>query len=301
MKSKLMQCLLTMLLCLTMLLPALSLAEGRVVNLIDQPDAAYAFEEGAELLTIVFPNVHGSDCAILMYQDEVFMIDCSTDDQSPELVVPVLKQLGITRVHTAFNSHPHDDHLTGFEFITDQAAIDRVLVAFPTKYNQVITRTSYRLGKKGVPFETVQDGDVLTMGDGAVVMYASQRDGTEYTTNDRSCTLMLTYGECRMFFAGDIENRGQNGLLKRPPEQGVKCDILKYPHHGHEAINDALFAQMDPELAIVTAHQLPAKKGFAFLERKKVPGVSTWYGSLRLRTDGSIWVLDMLPQAEEEQ
>lgn len=290
--------LLALLLTLLLLLPCLAAAEGKVVNLIDQPDAPYAFEEGAEMLTIVFPNIHGSDCAILMYRDEVFMIDCSTDDQAPELVVPVLKQLGVTRVHTAFNSHPHDDHLTGFEFITEQAKIDRVLIAFPQKFNNVIIRTVYRLTQKGIPFETVEDGDVLTMGDGQVVMTVNQRTGGSYTTNDQSATLMVNYGDCRIFFAGDIENRGQAGLLKNPPEGGLHCDILKYPHHGHAGINDELFALMNPELAIVTAHQLPAKNGFAYLARKGVPGVSTWYGSLRLRTDGHIWVLDNLPQPE---
>lgn len=300
MKSTVMKRLLAALLTL-MLLPCLSMAEGRVINLIDQPDTPYAFAGDAELLTIVFPDIHGSDCAILMYQDEVFMIDCSTDDQSPEHVVPVLEQLGITRVHTAFNSHPHDDHLTGFEFITDQAQIDRVLIAFPPRYNNVIIRTHYRLTQKGIPFETVQDGDVLSMGDGGVSMDVIQRDGTSYTTNDKSAMLMVSFGQCRIFFAGDIENRGQAGLLKRLPEGGVHCDILKYPHHGHAEIKDDLFDLIDPELAIVTAHQLPAKAGFAYLERRGVPGVSTWYGSLRLRTDGQIWVLDNLPAPEVKE
>ena len=280
------------------LLPLAALAEGSVVNLIDDPEADYAFEEGAELFTIVFPPIHGSDCASLMYQDEVMMIDCSTDDQSPLLVVPVLQMLGITHVNTAFNSHPHDDHLTGFEYITEQATIDRLLVGFDLNYNWVIDRTNHRLGKVGVPLERVSDGDVLTMGDSSVVMKAYQRHGGGYTTNDRSVTLMVSYGDRTIFFAGDIENRGQKGLLDNPPADGLKADILKYPHHGHAKVNDDLFALIDPELCIVTAHQLPAADGFAYLKRMNVPGVSTWYGTLRLRTDGHIWVLDRITEGE---
>ena len=68
-----------------------ALAEDCIVNLLDQPDAAYAFEEGAPILEIVYPNVHGSDACILRMNGEVMMIDCSTDDQSPLLVVPVLR------------------------------------------------------------------------------------------------------------------------------------------------------------------------------------------------------------------
>ena len=60
-------------------------------------------------------------------------------------------------------------------------------------------------------------------------------------------------------------------------------------------MNKELFQLIDPELSIVTAHEFPADDGFAFLAEMGVPGVSTWYGVLRLRTDGVIWVLDMLP------
>lgn len=289
--------LLTLLLILC-LLPMAALAESSIVNLIDNPDAEYAFDENAELFTIVFPPIHGSDCAILMYRDEVMMIDCSTDDQAPLLVVPVLKMLGVTRVDTAFNSHPHDDHLTGFEFITDDVTIGRLVVAFESDYNWVINRTTYRLHNRGVPIEHVADGDVLTLGDGAVTMNVYQRHGGGYTTNDRSATLMITYGDRTIFFAGDIENRGQKGLLDNPPAAGLKADILKYPHHGHAQVNDELFKLIDPELCVVTAHEYPAKAGFTYLDRVKVPGVSTWYGTLRLRTDGHIWVLDRITEGE---
>lgn len=280
------------------LLPFSALAEGSVVNLIDNPDAEYAFDEGAELLTIVFPPIHGSDCAILMYGDEVMMIDCSTDDQSPLLVVPVLEMLGVTHVNTAFNSHPHDDHITGFEFITGQATIDRLLVGFDPDYNYIIRRTVRVLTETGTAVEQVSDGDVLSMGDGAITMNVYQRQGGGFTTNDLSATLLITYGDRTIFFTGDIENRGQEGLLADTPETGLRADILKYPHHGHARMNDELFALIDPELCIVTAHQLPARDGFQYLERMNVPAVSTWYGTLRLRTDGHIWVLDRITEGE---
>jgi len=283
-------------LCLLLIfLPCLSLAEGAVINLIDHPDAEYAFAEDAELFTIVYPNIHGSDCCIMMYQDEVWMVDCSTDDQAPKLVVPALAALGVTHVDVAFNSHPHDDHITGFEFIGDQASIGKLLIAFDNNHNHILKRTVYRLTNKGTAVERVYDGDVLTMGDGGVVMDVVQRHGGEFTDNDRSAMLMVRFGKRSIFMTGDIENRGQKGLLKNPPACGVAADILKYPHHGHAKMDDELFRLMNPELVIVTAHEMPADDGFAFLKRMDVPGVSTWYGCIRLRTDGQIWVVDRYP------
>ena len=55
-----------------LMLPLSCLGEGTIINLIDNPEAEYSFEEGKEIFTIVYPNIHGSDAAILMYQGEVW-------------------------------------------------------------------------------------------------------------------------------------------------------------------------------------------------------------------------------------
>lgn len=269
--------------------------ESCVVNLIDNPEAEYAFEEGKDIFSIVYPNVTGSDAAILQYQDEVWMIDCSTDDQSPKFVVPALEDLGITHIDVAFNSHPHDDHITGFEFLDKQATIGKLIVAFDRNYNYHIQRTFYRLEKKNVTFEYTKDGDVFTMGDGGVKMTVIQRTGGGYTDNDKSAMLYIQYGDRTLFSTGDIENRGQKGLLNNLPECGIKADVLKYPHHGHAPINQELFDLIDPEIVLISAHESVADDGFAFIKRNGVPGLSTWYGIIRFRTDGNIWVVDMLP------
>ncbi len=269
--------------------------ESCIVNLIDNPEAEYAFEEGKDIFSIVYPNVTGSDAAILQYQDEVWMIDCSTDDQSPKFVVPALEDLGITHIDVAFNSHPHDDHITGFEFLDKQATIGKLIVAFDRNYNYHIQRTFYRLEKKNVTFEYTKDGDVFTMGDGGVKMTVIQRTGGGFTDNDKSAMLYIQYGDRTLFSTGDIENRGQKGLLNNLPECGIKADVLKYPHHGHAPINQELFDLIDPEIVLISAHESVADDGFAFIQRNGVPGLSTWYGIIRFRTDGNIWVVDMLP------
>lgn len=283
--------LLILLLCLT--LPLTAAAEGCIVNLIDDPDASYVFQPGAQVLEIVFPQIYGCDACILRMGDEVLMIDAATDHQSP-VVAKALKLMGIDRVHTALNTHPHDDHITGFEFLPETATIDRLLVGFDRAYNNHIKRTAYHMDRLGIPMEQVQDGDVLTLGGATLTLL--QRTGTMFTTNDMSVTVMLSYGQRRMFFASDLEIRGELRYVSEPPACGLKADILKYPHHGHWEMREELFALIQPELAIVTAHEYPAARGFAFLRQHGTPGLSTYHGMIRLRTDGVIWVVDYYPQ-----
>ncbi len=73
------QKLLLLLLMMALLLPTFAMAETPViVNLVENPDAEYHFEDGAKILEIVFPRVYSSDCILLRYDGMVMMIDAST-------------------------------------------------------------------------------------------------------------------------------------------------------------------------------------------------------------------------------
>ena len=72
------QKLLLLLLMMAMLLPTFAMAETPViVNLVENPDAEYHFEDGAKILEIVFPRVYSSDCILLRYDGMVMMIDAT--------------------------------------------------------------------------------------------------------------------------------------------------------------------------------------------------------------------------------
>ena len=106
------------LLLILCLVPMVSLADDVVVNLIHNPDASYAFREGAEVLEIVFPQIYGADACIIRMGDEVMMVDAATDHQAP-IVAHALEVMGIDHIDVAYNTHPHDDHITGFEYIPE--------------------------------------------------------------------------------------------------------------------------------------------------------------------------------------
>lgn len=82
------QKLLLILLMMAMLLPTFAMAETPViVNLVENPDAEYHFEDGAKILEIVFPRVYSSDCILLRYDGMVMMIDASTTSTLPTTAI----------------------------------------------------------------------------------------------------------------------------------------------------------------------------------------------------------------------
>lgn len=104
------QKLLLLLLMMAMLLPTFAVAETPViVNLVENPDAEYHFEDGAKILEIVFPRVYSSDCILLRYDGMVMMIDASTKNATMRnRIYTACDTLGIDHIDIAYNSHPHD-------------------------------------------------------------------------------------------------------------------------------------------------------------------------------------------------
>ena len=62
--------------------------------------------------------------------DEVMMIDAATAGQRAR-VKAALEYAQVDRVNVAFNTHPHDDHIVGFQYVPEAAAIDKMIITFP--------------------------------------------------------------------------------------------------------------------------------------------------------------------------
>lgn len=278
--------------------PLFAAADGSVINLITSPNSEYSFAEGVPLLEVVFPRVHSSDCAILRFDGEVMMIDASLPGSGMQArIKSALEAMGVTRIDRAFNSHPHNDHIGGFETVFSHTPIDHMVLTFPEDYNKHMISCVGFLKHHDVPISHVGDGDVLTMGASNAVRFdVIQRTGPRWTENDESAMLLLTYGERTLLFAADVENRAQTAYAEDPPAPGIRADILKYPHHGLVRMNSAFFDAVSPDLTLNNGGLDTGREGRNFLKKKKADFLVGYKGLTRMRTDGNIWVVDYLDE-----
>lgn len=282
---------LLMLLCL---LPSLALCEGRVINLAADPDAEWSFADDAAILEVIFPAVKGADACILRMGGEVMMVDAATIGQR-QAVADALVQMGVDHVHTGFNTHPHDDHITGFQRVPEVAAMDRLVITFPEDANNHMKQTLKVMDELGIPVEHAADGDVFTLGDAQITVI--QKTESWFSENNCSAMLMVQLGECRLLLAADVELDAQNLLLKTCPE-ALDADILKYPHHGVVKAGWNFLKHVGAELAVVTNGRYSVKNTREDAAKRKLPLIYTDEGMVRLRTDGNIWVVDQWEKAE---
>ena len=158
---------------MAMLLPTFAMAETPViVNLVENPDAEYHFEDGAKILEIVFPRVYSSDCILLRYDGMVMMIDASTKNATMRnRIYTACDTLGIDHIDIAYNSHPHDDHIDGFQFVNEYAPISKFLITFPEDFNARMKSAVKFMKANNIPIEQIANGDTFTLGeDGGVKM-----------------------------------------------------------------------------------------------------------------------------------
>ena len=263
------------------------------VHRINAPDvsADFAFAEDADLLEIIFPQILDCDAAFLRCGGETMLIDCATSGQA-QRILNMFKQLGITHVDKIVNTHPHADHIGGFAELIKEITVDELWLCFPAEETVHCANAIKAAERAGVAVRTFGDGDTLTLG--TATMQVWMLDKPEYTRlNDRSAQIMLTFVQRKMLFSADLEQKGQNGLIEKVGAEMLKADVLKYPHHGLQALTPEYRAAVSPELAIVTCNQRETE-GKKYIRRTALDTVWTVPGFIHLTTDGEMWVCDRI-------
>lgn len=272
-----------------------------VVDRVHDPEgsAGFRFRKGAELLEIWFPNIRDADEAIVTYQGDVWLIDCG-DRRWGLRGVRLMQLLGIDHVDRLFNSHPHHDHLNGLQVTDDNMKVGELLICFPSTATEHSVFAMRSCEVRGIRVKEYGDGDTFAMGDGRVTLTVCQNSDPALDMNNRSALTMIRYGDRSIFFTGDMEQPGQQSLMERTDPAWLKCDILKYPHHGKSPLNEAFYRALSPLLTVVTSQENRPDAGQLWIREKGLPAVYTNKTDtyVHLATEGHVWLCEYVTAAE---
>ncbi len=266
-----------------------------VIDRWTNPEAwpGFSFSGDDNLLEIWFPRIRDRDAAILLYQGECWMIDCS-DYQAEERVVPLLQALEIDQIDKIVNTHPHHDHIDGFRFVADAVPVKELMICFPEDVNENMIKAVGYADKHGIRITQFGDEQILCMGDGLVRLKVWMKSSEELDMNEQSAQIMVSYGDRDMLFMADLGREGEAQLEAGVPREELKADIIRYPHHGKEAIIPTLYDAIDPGFAVITSTELApeSRKAARFLASHRTPAAFTTAGYLHLVTDGVHWLCE---------
>lgn len=276
--------------------------EATVIDHVHWPDEYknFTFMEGKKLFEIWFPNIRDSDEALLLYDGEAWLLDCA-DRKYGARGAKMLEWLGIDEINVLLNSHMHHDHIDGLEVTAEVALIKEIRICFPPALTESGLRMLQTAETWGIPVKEYKNGDVFTMGDGAVKMQILQNEDENLDINNRSALTKITFGNRSILFMADMEWLGQEAMIKWVDPALLKCDIVKYPHHGKSDMHSEFFEAVGAQLAVVTSLEGRKDAGQYALARRCLPAVFTASkdSCIHLVTDGEYWLVERVKMKTE--
>jgi competence protein ComEC len=238
-------------------------------------------------LEVLFVAVGQGDAALLRLPDGgAVLVDGGGSpgggpDPGEQVLLPLLRDLGVRRLAAVFVSHPHPDHVLGLRAVLDALPVERAFgngdpgegeaAAVLARLAPEPLRPGEAWERAGVRFEAL-GGD---------------RAGLQ--GNDASLVLRVGYGATRFLFTGDIEAEGEARALAAG---GLAAEVVKVPHHGSSTSSSAaLAAAVAPAHAVVSVGQgnrfgFPRAETVARWEAVGARVARTDQGAVRFLSDG---------------
>ena len=276
--------------------------ESPVIDHIHYPRVYpdFTFPRGRKLFEIWFPNIRDADEALLMYDGDVWMIDCG-DERMAARGVLLLRQLGIEKIGVLFNSHPHHDHIDGLALTDDTAKIGEVRICFSPDLTASGLKMIQTAEERHIPVTEYRDGDTFSMGDGGVVLQILKNNEENLDMNNQSAITRITYGDRSILFMADMEKAGQETMINRVGAEILECDIVKYPHHAKSDMYTPFFQAMKAKLAVATSVEGRGDPGQISLINRRLPVAYTAVKGkfIHLVTDGKYWLCEYVTITEK--
>ena len=152
------------------------------------------------------------------------------------VVLPFLRNSGISELDLLVQSHGDNDHIGGLQGILGKVPITRVTSSVPERipHQQVgDCHDGQSWYWDGVHFQVLHP--VATM---------------KMSANDSSCVMRIRAQGLTLLLSGDIEGRAERSLVKRYGS-GLRADVLVVPHHGSKTSSTRDFIRaVSPGIAI---------------------------------------------------
>jgi competence protein ComEC len=265
---------------------ALAFAAAFAVLLAPGPlRAAAARHRGG--LEVVFVSVGHGDAALLRLPDgSAVLVDAGGTagpgaDAGARDVVPLLRDLGVTRLAAVFVSHAHPDHALGLAAVGAAFPVD---AAFG---NGDLGDGEVREVLAALAPRPLLPGDAWERAGVRIEVLGGDREA--FAANDASLVLRAVHGEVSFLLPGDVEAAGEAAAVARG---GLAADVVKIPHHGSGTSSTPAFvAAVRPRFAVASVG-LGNRYGFPHaevVERWRAAGAEvlrTDEGAVRFLSDG---------------
>lgn len=180
--------------------------------------------------SIQFIDVGQGDSALVECDGHYMLID-GGDTNAGQKVYDVLEENGIQKLDILAISHLHADHIGGLTKALTYASSIGITISNSTySEKETFRKFEHELGINGSKITVPAPDDKYELGSATVEVV----DVSAEEAND-SLVLLISYGNTKFLFAGDIEDTAQERIAEKyqnDKDEPYKIDLIKMPHHG---------------------------------------------------------------------
>jgi competence protein ComEC len=191
------------------------------------------------------------------YADEDENFNRETRSIGETVVSEYLWWRGLDHVDYLLATHADADHIDGLNDVARNFHVRAALVARTPASDLEFTRFAKTLADGRIPLRLIGSGDVLRFGEvtAEVLWPVALADANASSNNNDSIVLRLQLGARALLLTGDIEAKGENGVLRDHKNPGA--DVVKVAHHGSRTSStDAFVSEVKARFAVVSVGQV---------------------------------------------
>ncbi|PLS01215.1 DNA internalization-related competence protein ComEC/Rec2 [Neobacillus cucumis] len=168
-----------------------------------------------------------------------------------DTVVPFLKGKGITVIDKLILTHGDMDHIGGAISILSALEVKQILMPSVTEMSETEQLIIKDAEKQGIPIIKVSSGDHWRQNESDFFILSPEKNFSG-ERNRGSIALVAEIGGLRWFFGGDLDQEGEERIIKKNPHLSV--DVLKTGHHGSKTSSaEDFIKQIKPKVALISA------------------------------------------------
>lgn len=167
-----------------------------------------------------------------------------------QVLIPVLKSMGITHLERVYVSHPDIDHMGALATLVRQFSVEEIAGTEETfqdpTYQSVMQQITHPIHR------VIEAPSVMTHGALSLAVLQPQSGDSFDSTNEASLVLYGTIGQYDWLWTGDMEEAAERLMIERYPT--LPIDVLKVAHHGSASSSTPEFMrQYQPTIGLISA------------------------------------------------
>jgi len=175
-------------------------------------------------------------------------------DNGKDVIEPLLKYVGVSKINYGFVSHIDADHYMGYYSLIKDNLIDTIYKPIADEKSKKDARFEKFIRAHNLPIKYYSKNKIMvgncrvyTLNDTSDSIYLGM------DTNGKSGVIKIVYGNISILFVGDAEKKSEKYYVSRY-NNFLKSNVLKVGHHGSKTSSSVEFLNaVKPEYGIISA------------------------------------------------